>query len=122
MNPARLALAATALLLLPAAAPGAAPPGQEQVTFDRTIARAKIAMMADPQAALAEADRAFAQAAALPLAGVTAYRAAFTRAGVQAHERVLITGIGGGVALLAMQMAVARGAQVWVTSGSEEKI
>lgn len=64
----------------------------------------------------------FAQAAALPLAGVTAYRAVFTRAGLQPHERVLVTGIGGGVALLAMQMAVARGAQVWVTSGSEEKI
>ncbi|ALD20398.1 zinc-binding alcohol dehydrogenase family protein [Hymenobacter sp. DG25A] len=64
----------------------------------------------------------FAQAAALPLAGVTAYRAVFTRAGLQANERVLVTGIGGGVALLAMQMAVARGAQVWVTSGSEEKI
>ncbi|WP_303310664.1 zinc-binding dehydrogenase [Hymenobacter sp. BT730] len=64
----------------------------------------------------------FAQAAALPLAGVTAYRATFTRAGLQAQERVLITGIGGGVALLAMQMAVARGAQVWVTSGSDEKI
>ena len=64
----------------------------------------------------------FAQAAALPLAGVTAYRAVFTRAGLQAHERVLITGIGGGVALLAMQMAVARGAQVWVTSGTDEKI
>jgi NADPH:quinone reductase-like Zn-dependent oxidoreductase len=64
----------------------------------------------------------FEQAAALPLGGVTAYRAAFTRAGLQAGERVLITGIGGGVALLAMQMAVAIGAEVWVTSGSEEKI
>ncbi|TGD78732.1 zinc-binding dehydrogenase [Hymenobacter wooponensis] len=64
----------------------------------------------------------FEQAAALPLGGVTAYRSAFTRAGLQAGERVLITGIGGGVALLALQMAVAIGAEVWVTSGSEEKI
>ncbi|TGE15159.1 zinc-binding dehydrogenase [Hymenobacter elongatus] len=64
----------------------------------------------------------FEQAAALPLGGVTAYRAAFTRAGLQAGERVLITGIGGGVALLALQMAVASGAEVWVTSGSAEKI
>lgn len=64
----------------------------------------------------------FEQAAALPLGGVTAYRAAFTRAGLQPGERVLISGVGGGVALLALQMAVASGAEVWVTSGSEEKI
>ncbi|UYZ63452.1 zinc-binding dehydrogenase [Hymenobacter weizhouensis] len=64
----------------------------------------------------------FEQAAALPLGGVTAYRATFTRAGLRPGERVLITGVGGGVALLALQMAVAIGAEVWVTSGSEEKI
>ncbi|QIX60247.1 zinc-binding dehydrogenase [Hymenobacter sp. BT18] len=64
----------------------------------------------------------FEQAAALPLGGVTAYRALFTRAGLQAGERVLINGVGGGVALLALQMAVAAGARVWVTSSSAEKI
>ncbi|OON69591.1 zinc-binding dehydrogenase [Hymenobacter sp. CRA2] len=62
------------------------------------------------------------QAAALPLGGATAYRALFTRGRLQAGERVLITGIGGGVALLALQLAVARGAEVWVTSGSADKI
>jgi zinc-binding alcohol dehydrogenase/oxidoreductase len=62
------------------------------------------------------------EAAALPLAGLTAYRAVFTRAGLKAGERVLITGIGGGVALFAMQFAVAAGAEVWVTSSSAEKI
>ncbi|UOR06021.1 zinc-binding dehydrogenase [Hymenobacter aerilatus] len=64
----------------------------------------------------------FAQAAALPLGGVTAYRALFTRAHLQAGERVLVSGVGGGVALLALQMAVASGAEVWVTSSSDEKI
>lgn len=64
----------------------------------------------------------YTQAAALPLAGVTAYRALFSRVGLQAGEKVLITGIGGGVALFALQFAVAAGAEVWVTSGSEEKI
>ncbi|RSK46724.1 zinc-binding dehydrogenase [Hymenobacter perfusus] len=64
----------------------------------------------------------FEEAAALPLGGVTAYRALFTRANLQPGERVLISGVGGGVALLALQMAVAVGAEVWVTSGSEEKI
>lgn len=64
----------------------------------------------------------FGQAATLPLGGLTAYRATFTRAQLKAGERVLISGVGGGVALLALQMAVAVGAEVWVTSGSEEKI
>lgn len=64
----------------------------------------------------------FEEAASLPLGGVTAYRALFTRANLQPGERVLISGVGGGVALLALQMAVAVGAEVWVTSGSEEKI
>ncbi|OUJ71896.1 zinc-binding dehydrogenase [Hymenobacter crusticola] len=64
----------------------------------------------------------FEQAAALPLGGVTAYRAIFTRARLQAGERVLITGIGGGVALLGLQMAVASGAEVWVTSSSSDKL
>lgn len=61
-------------------------------------------------------------AAALPLAGVTAYRAAFARAGAQPGERVLVTGVGGGVALLAAQLAAARGAEVWVTSGQDDKL
>ena len=64
----------------------------------------------------------FEQGAALPLAGLTAYRAAFTRAQVQPGERVLVTGIGGGVAMLAAQFCIARGAEVWVTSGSNEKL
>ncbi len=62
------------------------------------------------------------QAAALPLAGVTAYRAVVFRAKVARGERVLISGIGGGVALFALQFAVAAGAEVWVTSSSDEKI
>lgn len=62
------------------------------------------------------------QAAALPLAGLTAWRALFTRAQLKKGERVLLTGIGGGAALFALQFAVAAGAEVWVTSGSPGKI
>lgn len=62
------------------------------------------------------------EAAALPLAGLTAFRTLFTRAQIKPTERVLITGIGGGVALFALQFAVAHGAHVWVTSSSEEKL
>ncbi len=64
----------------------------------------------------------WAESAALPLAGLTAWRALFTRAQLKAGERVLVTGVGGGAALFALQFAVAAGAQVWVTSGSPEKI
>ena len=64
----------------------------------------------------------FEEAAALPLAGVTAYRAVFTRSQLQPGEKILITGIGGGVALFALQYAVATGAKVFVTSSSQEKI
>jgi len=62
------------------------------------------------------------EAAALPLAGLTAWRALVTRAQVRAGERVLISGIGGGVALFALQFAVALGAEVWVTSSSPAKL
>lgn len=61
-------------------------------------------------------------AAALPLAGLTAWRALITKAGLQAGERVLVSGIGGGVALFAAQFALAAGAELWVTSGKDEKI
>jgi zinc-binding alcohol dehydrogenase/oxidoreductase len=64
----------------------------------------------------------WSEAAGLPLAGLTAYRALFSRAQLKAGERVLISGVGGGVALFALQFAVAAGASVWVTSSSDEKI
>ena len=62
------------------------------------------------------------QAAALPLGGVTAWRAVFTQGELKPGETVLITGIGGGVATFALQFAAAAGADVWVTSSSPEKI
>lgn len=61
-------------------------------------------------------------AAAIPLAGLTAYRALVTRARVQAGETVLVTGIGGGVATLALLIARRLGARVFVTSGSDAKL
>lgn len=64
----------------------------------------------------------FEEAASIPLAGLTAYRALFTRGQITKGSRVLITGIGGGVALMVLKMALAIGAEVYVTSGSDEKI
>ena len=62
------------------------------------------------------------EAAALPLAGLTAWRSAFTRGGMKRGERVLVTGVGGGVATLTAQFAIALGADVCVTSSSETKL
>jgi zinc-binding alcohol dehydrogenase/oxidoreductase len=64
----------------------------------------------------------FEQAAALPLAGLTAFRALFTKCNLKKGEKVLITGIGGGAALFACQFAVAAGAEVYVTSSSDDKV
>lgn len=62
------------------------------------------------------------QAAALPVAALTAFRALTVKAGVKAGDRVLVTGIGGGVATFALLFAKAMGAQVLVTSGSEDTL
>lgn len=64
----------------------------------------------------------FVQAAALPLAGLTAYRALCTRARTRAGDKVLVTGIGGGVALFALQFALKLGCDVWVTTSNEAKM
>jgi zinc-binding alcohol dehydrogenase/oxidoreductase len=62
------------------------------------------------------------EAAALPLAGLTAYRALFTRGQVRAGELVLVLGAGSGVSSFAVSLACHAGARVLVTSSSREKI
>jgi len=64
----------------------------------------------------------FDEAAAIPLAGLTAYRALFSRGEFEPGQSVLITGVGGGAALMALSFAVAAGASVYVTSGDPSKI
>lgn len=87
---------------------------------DGTLAE-KIAVPATQLAAKPE-HLSWAEAAALPLAGLTAFRAVMSRGRLQRGERVLVSGIGGGVALFALQFAIAAGAEAWVTSSSPEKI
>jgi zinc-binding alcohol dehydrogenase/oxidoreductase len=64
----------------------------------------------------------FEEAAALPLSGLTAYRAALSRARIQPGERVVIHGIGGGVALFALQFAKLAGAALMATTTAAHKI
>jgi len=64
----------------------------------------------------------FVESASVPLSGLTAYRALFSKARLRSKEKVLITGVGGGAALWALQFAVAYQGRVYVTSGSDEKL
>lgn len=60
-----------------------------------------------------------AAAGAIPLGGLTAYNALINKGGLSSDKKVLISGVGGGVAQFAFQFALAVGAPVWVTSGKE---
>jgi zinc-binding alcohol dehydrogenase/oxidoreductase len=64
----------------------------------------------------------FEEGAALPLAGLTAYRATFRHGQVSAEDKVLISGFGGGVAHYAFLFSRAVGARVSVTTGNQLNI
>jgi zinc-binding alcohol dehydrogenase/oxidoreductase len=64
----------------------------------------------------------WAQAAALPLVGLTTYRALFSRGRLKAGESMLVIGAGGGIATTAIALAVAAGASITVTSSSSDTI
>jgi zinc-binding alcohol dehydrogenase/oxidoreductase len=64
----------------------------------------------------------WAEAAALPLVGVTTFRALVSRARLRAGESLLVTGAGGGVAPMAVSVAAALGALPFVTSSTDDKI
>lgn len=63
----------------------------------------------------------FEEAAALPCAGLTAWRAVAVEAPVGPGDTVLVQGTGG-VSIFALQFAKTRGARVIVTSSSDEKL
>lgn len=63
------------------------------------------------------------EAAAVPLTGLTGWRAFHTKSGnAEKGRNVLVTGIGGGVALMVLLFAVHAGCNVFVSSGSAEKM
>jgi len=64
----------------------------------------------------------FLQASALPMGGLTAFRALFRKGELKGGQNVLISGFGGGVAQFAFLFAKAAGANVYVTSGSTDKL
>lgn len=63
------------------------------------------------------------EGAALPLVGLTGWRALVTKSGAAAPGRnIFVTGIGGGVALQVLQFGVEFGCNVFVSSGDEAKL
>jgi NADPH:quinone reductase-like Zn-dependent oxidoreductase len=64
----------------------------------------------------------FEEAASLPVAGMTAYRALFPVGRLAAGETVLVLGAGSGTSTFAIALAAQAGARVLVTSSGEEKI
>lgn len=62
------------------------------------------------------------EAGALPLAGLTAFRALTYQGDIQEGENLLVTGFGGGVAQFAVQFGMALGANVSTSSSSPEKL
>lgn len=96
--------------------PGLILGGPEDGTFAEFVAVPAENLLPKP------AHLSFVEAAALPIAGVTTYRALFTKGGLKAGETVVIPGIGAGTGVQALQFAKKAGAQVIVTSRSNEKL
>lgn len=123
-----------AVLITPSRGWAADPAGPEQIAKFSVIGGAAlvpdgtaqdyVAMPAD-EVEVAPAHLSPAEGAALPLVGITGWRALVTKCGadnVRPGSNVLVTGIGGGVALQVLQFAAALGCNVYVTSGGPDKI
>lgn len=96
--------------------------GSSKIAEDSGTARDYFAVSED-EVVLAPPHLSDAEGAALPLAGLTGWRALVTKAGVSSGgKNVFLTGIGGGVALQVLQFAVAMGCNVYVSSGDQGKI
>ncbi|KAL5116160.1 hypothetical protein ACEQ8H_005936 [Pleosporales sp. CAS-2024a] len=84
---------------------------------------ADVVVLPERELELCPAHLSDAEAAALPLTGLTAWRALHVKSGNAVPGRsILVTGIGGGVALMALLLGVAAGCHVYVTSRDQAKI
>lgn len=104
-----------------AAADGSGPPqGARVVGIVRSGAWAQLAAVATQNLAELPAGVTFAQAATLPVAGITAVRA-LEICGFVLGKRVLVTGASGGVGRFAVQLAARAGARVTAVARNEER-
>lgn len=88
---------------------GAVHPTGGRGTFAEYIVVGVDDVVACPAHFLGRGKEGWSEAASVPLGGLTAWRATFTKAGVKEGDNVLVTGIGGGVALMALQYCIAAG-------------
>jgi NADPH:quinone reductase len=102
------------------AADGSGPPEGARVVALHDKAWAQLAAVPTQAIAVLPAEVSFAQAAALPVAGVTALLA-LDIAGNPLARRVLVTGASGGVGRFAVQLAHLAGAHVTAVSASPER-
>lgn len=108
-------------VVVAAAADGSGPPvGSRVVALTDEFGWAeRVAVMGHRMAVLPDGV-CFAQAATLPVAGLTALRT-LRHGGALVGRRVLITGAAGGVGMLAIQIAARSGAHVTAVVGSLER-
>lgn len=97
-------------------------PGWEILGDHRPGTYAELVRVPEECVAPRPAGYSWAEAAALPLVGLTTYRALFARAGLRAGESLLMLGAGGGVATTAVMFGAGVGASVVVTSSAQAKI
>jgi zinc-binding alcohol dehydrogenase/oxidoreductase len=100
-----------------------APSGNWEILGDRTAGTyAELVSVPADCLAAKPAGLSWAEAAALPLVGVTTYRALFVRGRLRSGESMLVVGAGGGIATMAVALAVAAGVAITVTSSSPDTI
>ena len=87
--------------------------------IDRNGAYAEFIVMRETEVALKPKSADHVHAAALPLAGLTAWQSLFDAAALTAGQRVLIHAAVGGVGSLAVQLATRRGAHVIGTASAK---
>ncbi|KAL2137258.1 hypothetical protein VTI74DRAFT_6469 [Chaetomium olivicolor] len=132
-SPSARALLGKPVLLVPTRGWDSAPEGPEDLAKGFAILGAAVAtevgtaqewvVVGEEDVVAAPEHLTPAEGAALPLVGVTGWRALVTKSGnAERGRNILVTGIGGGVALQVLQFAVAKGCNVFVTSGDEGKI
>jgi zinc-binding alcohol dehydrogenase/oxidoreductase len=100
-----------------------APSGRWEILGDHTPGTyAELVSVPADCLAAKPAGLSWAEAAALPLVGVTTYRALFVRGRLRSGESMLVVGAGGGIATMAVALAVAAGVSITVTSSSPDTI
>ncbi|MFD2355519.1 NADP-dependent oxidoreductase [Nonomuraea ferruginea] len=82
---------------------------------------AEYAVASETELAAAPEGIPLAHAAAIPVAGLTAWQAVYEEAGIRAGQRVLVNGAGGGIGLFAVQLAKRAGATVTATASPRSR-